>query len=1093
MNRRDAVANKKKDHDDDDFANNHDDDDDQVNSSGSTNEDTTSEDEQPPSRSQSRPPRGSSARTNHRGSSHPRNLRNASTPPQLPPAPLPTLPSSSETRKELRKQMATFLADPRVKTVPTLANDFAFTRNQLRNAYLKLLFNQTFSQAAHGSEKALWSDTTYKIFDLYRTKLSTAEQALHQATPSTSPPPRATKGRRAAAQECTRIANALRNFLAREETFWKSLAERLATVFKISEAHTALQRAGIITQGPRIPIGPRAQVGDDNQPSGLARMPSTPQELDSELLQMATLTRHRQHIIEVIYNVIIFCGDLARYREHFREVHAGSDSASGTTTPPRRPNRSQHAKVAPDYTTAILYYDAARLFLPHNGHASHQIAITSAIQGDNLASVYHYYRALCVKHPFTNAQQNLNHLLKKHVDSFLKSDILDTIRDEGKATASASALASASLTKRRSECYDLFTTLQAWFFLHKKPHDGLAINAYFLTLFKATVGDKVLPTDAIVRIVVTSIAASWWARLSRREAKAGPDTQHAATTPSRNTELNQLLSLLEVAQVLFDITTMQSTAAMEQDSQQTDGAAPGQHLTPVTRRTFPALRILNKWLKSHLDYLARNRDLCERDAAQGDKKDASYVFVKTVDDLWSSFVDLINTLRRAFPYDSLPLLDNVGPTGAQALTLEEDVDLRGFIPTRRGWQETSTGGATTTSTQNGAATTSANTEQLMRIADILIDAKVIAESEASPISFDDERNVFVVGKVEQQQPQQRPPPQRAQQGQQPPTATSNLARRPSMESIPAESVGDSDATEDVVDMAMRAVQERSQRILAGDESVGSIGPGRRGVEEADDDEDDDDEDEIFIPAMARDVARMDVQQKVEDGLPAAGTASAASTAVPPSVAAAAIASRAQSQSPTNSRTAQDIFLQMLNGQTSFGGGGGGPGRWGGSPSSNTPPTGSATSSSLYYSGAPASSGFGEIGSGRPSVGSGSGSGTPVNKSSPGVHQRNTFQALPHPSLGGSSIWGGGGVWGSSNPAGGAMASDPWTVGAYTTTQPGFGGGGWNGSPSQQRDAFLGFEQSQQQQYQQQQQSQQRQQQQQQAAYLRPDPWAQTPR
>ena len=297
-----------------------------------------------------------------------------------------------------------------------------------------------------------------------------------------------------------------------------------------------------------------------------------------------------------------------------------------------------------------------------------------------------------------------------------------------------------------------------------------------------------------------------------------------------------------------------------------------------------------------------------------------------------------------------------------------------------------------------------------------------------------------------------------------------------MESLPAESLGDSDATEDVVDMAMRAVQERSQRILEGDESVGSIGGGRRGV--ADDEDDDEDEDEIFIPAMVRDVARMEVQPKAEEGTSTAGAGASASAAT----ATPAIPSRAQSQSPTSSRTAQDIFLQMLNGQTSFGGG-----RWGGgSPSLKTvptPTTGSATSSSLFGAGAPAASGaFGEIGSGRPSIGSGSGSGTPVSRSSPGIHQRNTFQALPHPSLGGSSIWGGGGVWGSSN-AGGPAPSDPWTVGAYGNASGGFGGG-WNGTPLQQRDGLPGFEQSQQQQQQQPQHD---------AAYLRRDPWAPTPR
>ena len=112
-------------------------------------------------------------------------------------------------------------------------------------------------------------------------------------------------------------------------------------------------------------------------------------------------------------------------------------------------------------------------------------------------------------------------------------------------------------------------------------------------------------------------------------------------------------------------------------------------ISPTLRRLLPGLRIYSKWLKLHIDYLAR------------------------VEAFWAVYYRFIESIARAFPLGQLPMCEGA---------LEEDRDMRGYLPISRGL-----GSGPYTSGHP-------NVEQLMRVADLEVDATLILQSQTvSPL------------------------------------------------------------------------------------------------------------------------------------------------------------------------------------------------------------------------------------------------------------------------------------------------------------------------------------------------------------------------
>jgi hypothetical protein len=127
-----------------------------------------------------------------------------------------------------------------------------------------------------------------------------------------------------------------------------------------------------------------------------------------------------------------------------------------------------------------------------------------------------------------------------------------------------------------------------------------------------------------------------------------------------------------------------------------------QKITANLRRTLPALRIASKWLRANLKYIVGRKDTL-------------------LPEFWGLFAQFNRSLAKAFPLSSLP---------KARIRHEEDIDLNGFLPLKK-LLEVDQG--ITPSELNHP-----NEEQLIRIADLLKDARILAQevrsTQASPRS-----------------------------------------------------------------------------------------------------------------------------------------------------------------------------------------------------------------------------------------------------------------------------------------------------------------------------------------------------------------------
>lgn len=117
-------------------------------------------------------------------------------------------------------------------------------------------------------------------------------------------------------------------------------------------------------------------------------------------------------------------------------------------------------------------------------------------------------------------------------------------------------------------------------------------------------------------------------------------------------------------------------------------------IAPVLRRALPALRIASKWLLSNTNRLAN------------------------ASTLWVKYAHFASTLAARFPVASLPAL----PVDC---ALEENVDMVGFMPLHAMTARSLNLG------EGGLAANHPNEEHLMRIADLLTDAALLAANSVS--------------------------------------------------------------------------------------------------------------------------------------------------------------------------------------------------------------------------------------------------------------------------------------------------------------------------------------------------------------------------
>ncbi|MCO5565467.1 hypothetical protein L7F22_019140 [Adiantum nelumboides] len=672
-----------------------------------------------------------------------------------------------------------------------------FARKELRNVYLKLLFHHTFSARTRGIESSIWIETTHPFVQLYREQLAAIETKIRALKESLKSQENDKKGKSNAAQHA-------------EEAFWRDLAARIASLFEVTEALPNLTALGMMN-------------GDvSNSHTGMERIIGVIDVgIDEQIL--ATQPANRQRLIEIIHKALISCGDLARYRELYREE--SKDESSQSRTGPHR-----------------------------GGRGGRGGRVLAAYKNESFPSVYNYYRALCVSEPFEKAKKNLEKTLRRASAKWEESGNLN------KYSASDSLFTSAINEEEDnnvsvSDVLQELVVLHAAYFTRRK---ALILSTYpFHCLRKISIllHQRALHTDTIVQLIITAIASLWSRRLWRgNDSTTKEDSKK--TTSSIVAEQSILLHLCGLSRVLFEIGASETNEAMANTKSQQSNPSSARQISAVLRRMLPAVRVISKWLKLHMNYIQRSRQQSSQSTSvstNGNSIDSatsakvSAQLANGIDDFWATYVHFINVIRFAFPFETLPSLGtSVGQSGMNGLDFEEDRDLRGFTPLKNASLNDVKTHLASNSTETGRIEVSAtsnlhpNEEQLIRIADILIDAKVIAETESSPVIFDDAKNMFLFASAtgetqfaftnDLQDPIQIHSSDNANEN----TADTSITRPYSDD----EWRNASESSEDAVDLAMRAVDERTRTLNEdGDQSDLRV----------DDDEEDEDE-IILIPA-----------------------------------------------------------------------------------------------------------------------------------------------------------------------------------------------------------------------------------------------------
>ena len=229
------------------------------------------------------------------------------------------------------------------------------------------------------------------------------------------------------------------------------------------------------------------------------------------------------------------------------------------------------------------------------------------------------------------------------------------------------------------------------------------IEAQFIVLLQSQLAARQLSSEIVVKMTAILIGNHWQ---SRQAASIAPANEDPKLTSRRHEA--ELMSLRILLGVYGQILAVSATEVEEALRTRASGSAVSLddnepqlhvHISAVLRRLLPSLRILSKWLKLQLDYITR----CQRSGQLGPQ----------ITQFWDNYTRLVIALATLFPIDHLPSLTQ---------PLEEDIDMKGFIPLAWGMNRNQ---------GEGEHDFHPNEEQLMRISDLQVDAKLLAQTSVS--------------------------------------------------------------------------------------------------------------------------------------------------------------------------------------------------------------------------------------------------------------------------------------------------------------------------------------------------------------------------
>ncbi|KAF4608178.1 hypothetical protein EYR40_000522 [Pleurotus pulmonarius] len=598
--------------------------------------------------------------------------------------------------------------------------DVEFKRKDLRKKYLCLLLVNPYAKESKDAEAHLWMQTSYNFISVYKQRLATLDRAIQAAKQQQQQQQTRTAGGSGPVVEHRKLTQRFRQFLAEEEKFWTQLIVRHRREFDLVEVQPHLVALGIL---PTVEELPTEDLPDASASTPGGRRPSLFPPDDGPHPPSSNAERNSRLVI--VSKALICLGDIARYRELYNDNRNKAGARRGRGGGPEPSQRPRN------YEKAQQCYEKARVLTPDIGNASHQLAILSAYQKDIFTSLTHYYRALCVRYPFEAASENFSTVLRRAYEQWRRSK---RERDK-KHTRQGS---SNTLPKIRVDNFkENIVLLHAFWRLDPQRMDAEVPNhaQHVAGDFMSLVAERILPPDMISKVIVMSEGALWKHRMVRDPSSGKQRTP--STSASTITERRIFLHILAVYRVLLDVGAVELAEPVQADASEGDLA---QRITAVFRRTLPALRIAGKWLKANYKYVIQNT---EDDGGDGSGTAEIQAF-------WSAYAQFFCALIRAFPMDRLPVISSL---------LEEDIDMKGFLPLRKTMGEVPSSlradpNKSSTTGDQSEEQVHPNVEQLMRIHDLLNDADAVVAMERCPVALFGSR--FVLKGIESSQQPPRP-------------------------------------------------------------------------------------------------------------------------------------------------------------------------------------------------------------------------------------------------------------------------------------------------------------------------------------------------
>lgn len=271
----------------------------------------------------------------------------------------------------------------------------------------------------------MWMQTSYAFIGAYKQRINALDRLLNSRPQQSQPLPQQQQQQRNTGTgpvEYRKLLQRFRQFLAEEEKFWAKLVGRLYRTFVLEDARPILQSLGIPLE--EEPSAPGQGHGRYHQ--------QFPSEESTPLLEAKT-AHEKEAYMSTLSKALVILGDVARYRELYNEAGGRPKAGHEDGLPARKRNRRaptwlENIPKARNYDKAQQYYEQARLLVPNDGKPSHQLAILASYRNDAYSSLFHYYRALCVKQSYDTALNNMGILLSKALDSWRASTRHDKTR-----------------------------------------------------------------------------------------------------------------------------------------------------------------------------------------------------------------------------------------------------------------------------------------------------------------------------------------------------------------------------------------------------------------------------------------------------------------------------------------------------------------------------------------------------------------------------------------------------------------------------------------------------------------------------------------